>query len=100
VSAKPADLQDKVALKNSECSGNYREHVEACPSLAPNQEGTQIFDDVHDFDRAPGKTHFLDLIVRDAGAVQYAYDAAYRHDPTGISENSRHDADERFLFED
>jgi hypothetical protein len=99
VSAKTSDLQDEVALKNSERTGNYGEHVEACPAFAPDQEGAQVFDDLHDFDRALGKAHFLDLIIHDTGAVQDTYDAAYGHDTTGIGEYSCHDADERFFFE-
>jgi hypothetical protein len=99
MSAKASDLQDEVALKDSERTGNYGQHVEACPGFAADQKGAQVFDDLHNFDRTLGKSHFLDLIVHYAGAVQDAYDAAYGHDTTGIGEYSCHDADERFFFE-
>jgi hypothetical protein len=99
VSAKTSDLQNEVALENSKCTGDYGEHVKARPSFASDQEGAQVFDDLHDFDWTFGKAYFFDLIVHDAGAVQDAHDAAYGHDTTGIGEYSCHDADERFFFE-
>src|SRR5579863_3194245 len=100
MSAKTSNLQNEVALKNSECTRNYGQHVEARPSFTADEEGAQVFDDLHDLNCTFGKAHLLDLIVDDARAVQDAHDAPYRDDAAGIGKHSRHDTDERFFFED
>ena len=99
VSAKASHLHNQVPLKDSECSGNYGEHVEAGPSFAADQKGSQVFDDLHDLNRTLREADFLDLIVNNAGAVQDPDDPADCHHAAGIGEHPCHDANERFFFE-
>jgi hypothetical protein len=99
MSAKPSHLLHQVSLKNSEGAGNNGQHVEARPAFAADQKGAQVLDDLHDLDRTFGKTHFLNLVVHNAGAVQDPHNAAHSHYPSGIGEYSGHNADEGFLFQ-
>src|SRR5260221_2439036 len=95
----PPHSKHQIGSENSESAGNNRQHVSPSPCLSSNQESTQIFNHLDDFDALPRQAHPAHTPTFDLRAVQHPHNSAHRYDALRVCQYRHHDSQQRISLE-